>query len=344
MNSYSEDFHWKQTAKPNPKLPPSLRTLYNESNTKLTESELDDKCKAQLQKMELSEESIKFINKSTTTQSDNLMWYEQRMGRITSSTVHAITHTNIENPAKSIILSVCKPRDHPLKCEPVLWGKNNEDAALSAYNRLLSSSDTKHQNVCLRKEGFQISNAYPFIGVSVDSLMTCDCHGITVVEVKCPYTAKDKDCKTFLGSSNCHLENNLLKKSHKYYSQVQLQMFVYNAKFCDFITWAPKFVIITYVQRDDEFINDMLNKCKNIYVSHILPELHTRRLEMSQYAVVTQEKPNQQKLYCSCQMPQDEREYIGCDNPDCETEWYHLQCLKIKRKPKGQWFCPTCRK
>ena len=37
-------------------------------------------------------------------------------------------------------------------------------------------------------------------------------------------------------------------------------------------------------------------------------------------------------------------EMIGCDNVECSIEWFHMKCLKLKRVPKGKWYCPDCRK
>ena len=31
---------------------------------------------------------------------------------------------------------------------------------------------------------------------------------------------------------------------------------------------------------------------------------------------------------------------IFCDNDDCPIQWFHTSCLKMKRVPKGKWFCP----
>ncbi|XP_019757010.2 uncharacterized protein LOC109535537 [Dendroctonus ponderosae] len=53
----------------------------------------------------------------------------------------------------------------------------------------------------------------------------------------------------------------------------------------------------------------------------------------------------QPQLYCYCRCPYDEvSEMIGCDSNDCEIEWFHFECVGIMVPPKGQWFCPDCRK
>ncbi|XP_066254515.1 uncharacterized protein MESR4 [Euwallacea similis] len=55
--------------------------------------------------------------------------------------------------------------------------------------------------------------------------------------------------------------------------------------------------------------------------------------------------PPQPQLYCYCRCPYDEvSEMIGCDSNDCEIEWFHFECVGIMVPPKGQWFCPDCRK
>lgn len=56
-------------------------------------------------------------------------------------------------------------------------------------------------------------------------------------------------------------------------------------------------------------------------------------------------KHAQPQLYCYCQCPYDEvSEMIGCDASDCAIEWFHFECVGIMVPPKGQWFCPDCRK
>ncbi|XP_022915861.1 uncharacterized protein [Onthophagus taurus] len=53
----------------------------------------------------------------------------------------------------------------------------------------------------------------------------------------------------------------------------------------------------------------------------------------------------QPALYCYCRCPYDEvSEMIGCDSSDCAIEWFHFECVGIMVPPKGQWFCPDCRK
>ncbi|ESN94013.1 hypothetical protein HELRODRAFT_103151 [Helobdella robusta] len=51
--------------------------------------------------------------------------------------------------------------------------------------------------------------------------------------------------------------------------------------------------------------------------------------------------PNE-PLYCLCREV-SYGEMIGCDNESCEVEWFHFHCVNLTHKPKGKWFCPSCR-
>ncbi|RKP25395.1 plan Homeodomain finger of tumor Supressor Ing4 [Syncephalis pseudoplumigaleata] len=52
--------------------------------------------------------------------------------------------------------------------------------------------------------------------------------------------------------------------------------------------------------------------------------------------------PNE-PTYCFCQQVSF-GEMVACDNPDCDIEWFHFECVGLKQLPKGEWFCPNCRK
>lgn len=49
-----------------------------------------------------------------------------------------------------------------------------------------------------------------------------------------------------------------------------------------------------------------------------------------------------QKADCVCRKTIEGSELIGCDNEACVTGWFHLDCMGIKKVPKGAWYCPNC--
>eukprot|EP00249_Psilotum_nudum_P011059 c22943_g1_i2 orf=316-1011(+) len=50
--------------------------------------------------------------------------------------------------------------------------------------------------------------------------------------------------------------------------------------------------------------------------------------------------PNE-PTYCYCNQVSF-GEMVACDNPDCKIEWFHFDCVGIKDRPKGKWYCPDC--
>ncbi|KAH3671419.1 hypothetical protein WICMUC_004643 [Wickerhamomyces mucosus] len=57
----------------------------------------------------------------------------------------------------------------------------------------------------------------------------------------------------------------------------------------------------------------------------------------------TKQEQEQEKepLYCICKRP-SEGDMVACDNPKCKMEWFHYECVGLKRPPRGEWFCPKC--
>ncbi|KAK9481300.1 hypothetical protein V1514DRAFT_323486 [Lipomyces japonicus] len=55
----------------------------------------------------------------------------------------------------------------------------------------------------------------------------------------------------------------------------------------------------------------------------------------------TRQSQTNPETYCICN-DEAHGQMIACDNPDCSIEWYHLDCLNMKRPPKGKWLCPQC--
>ena len=81
---------------------------------------------------------------------------------------------------------------------------------------------------------------WPLIGASPDEIISCQCHGTGIFELKCPYCRHDdaiesaaiKDAKFYLQKQDNG--SLLLDHGHVYYYQVQTQLRVCDVNFCDF--------------------------------------------------------------------------------------------------------------
>ena len=164
----------------------------------------------------------------TVNQSQSLDWYAYRLGRITSSTIHGVMHTKKDKPVVSIINNICQPKS--FSTAATQWGKDYEFYGVQTIQAIYGH---QHNNFTTIKCGLIISVKHPFIVVSPDALASCDCHGKAVVEVKCPYAHQGKS-----------IEEYQIDRKHKYYSQVQLQMYVLNVPICYFVVWTPSAILI----------------------------------------------------------------------------------------------------
>ena len=65
------------------------------------------------------------------------------------------------------------------------WGCCHEKQARQAYEAQMQA---KHENFLASDSGFHVNPKWPFLGASPDGLVTCDCCGGGICEIKVAYT------------------------------------------------------------------------------------------------------------------------------------------------------------
>jgi len=80
----------------------------------------------------------------------------------------------------------------------IRWGVQNENFARHQYANLMSAD---HNNCTCNLTGLGINPLYPHLGVSPDGVTSCSSHGQGVLEIKCPYSARNAD---FLTNETCN--------------------------------------------------------------------------------------------------------------------------------------------
>ena len=112
--------------------------------------------------------------------------------------------------------------------------------------------------------GLFVSCENPIFGASPDGIVSCDCHESGLLEIKCPWTHRDKSVidYTKLEASCLEVVDNkiALKKSHSYYYQVQMQLAVTGYSWCDFFLCTTKDSFQQKIYFDKSFW--LVNKCK----------------------------------------------------------------------------------
>ena len=123
----------------------------------------------------------------------------------------------------------------------------------------------------MRKDFFLSSNG--LLGASPDGMISND----HIVEVKCPWTARDKTFNELALKRDFYLtldDNGIfhMKKSHNYWHQIQGNLFLTGAKQCDLFVWSPTGFLLIPIAKDPEWAPN-IQALENFYKASFLPHL-----------------------------------------------------------------------
>ena len=126
------------------------------------------------------------------------------------------------------------------------------------------------------KSGLVISPDSLYLGASPDAKVIdpgrSDPFGLS--KVKCPETKYLVTPLDACSDSNFFMEEvdgkPKLKRTHKYYSQVQGLMGVTGAKWCDFVVYTSKGISIERISFDPQFWNELKGTLTMYYFKHFL--------------------------------------------------------------------------
>ena len=194
--------------------------------------------------------------------------------------------------------------------------------------------------------GLMIHEEYQFLAATPDGITRCNCCDGGVLEIKCPYcTSNDEpDLAKFL--ADCSLQ-----KDHKYYYQIQTQMFVCsmehgNFVVCTFPNGTPT-ISVERIYLDVDFIVSSIVQAGNFFTIAVLPEILGRWYTHSVVIPnsVIDDTNTTDYNYCYCKEEKG-GEMVCCDSDKCPYgQWFHLCCLKLNKVPCAKkWYCPDCQK
>lgn len=129
------------------------------------------------------------------------------------------------------------------------WGNKFEPFARNKY--------IEETGFAVEETSFRKSKIIPTMGGSFDGDVVGQKR---IIEIKCPY-----NMLIHYDNVQLHLDGDGMQ-NHKYYGQIQCNIFVAEADSCDFISFDPRlkensFVVIN-VPRDEEYINEMIKRVK----------------------------------------------------------------------------------
>ncbi len=203
--------------------------------------------------------------------------------------------------------------------------------------------------------GLVVPHNEPHLAATPDGILQCDCHGRIIIEIKCPYSHRNKlvmdaarEDRSFplrIERDEEGEENLVVDKNHQYYYQCQLQMYVTGTKLCYFIIYTLKELSFFLIEIDPGFLNSHLPKAKLFWKQCVIPEIFARFFTAKEQIVTP---TTDSHLPCFCQTKNDDLEAVICARNDCERKVFHVSCVKsqmnMKRVLKGKWLCDLCRK
>ena len=111
-------------------------------------------------RIDITDEHIKLIEKSTVERSKGNAFFRHRSGRIGASKCYAATHTNPAQPAQSLIKSICYPHVFRFNTAATIHDCKHEDVAIEGYTTYMKQ---RHVNFNVTKCGTFIDPDHPFL-------------------------------------------------------------------------------------------------------------------------------------------------------------------------------------
>lgn len=203
-------------------------------------------------------------------------WFEQRMGKITSSTVYNLMIEpklkseagNLSSTTKEYLTSKLAERLTGVQRE---FTSNATNHGLELENEAIKFYEGKTGNKV--KSGGYIEMINGLYGGTPDGLI----EGGGIIQVKCPYNYSN------------HINNGLIesqeyfKKNYKqYYWQCQSDMMITESEFCDFVSYCPQIsdnlkmfifrieaniedmqLLLSKIEQAGEYMNNLYNQLSN---------------------------------------------------------------------------------
>lgn len=179
------------------------------------------------------------LKKMTRAQAESVLWKRQRVGRITASLVHDIKTLKDSTDSSRCVASVMRYCERDLgNIEHVSYCLRKERKA-----KKLNVASKEHDQFVLRDSGLVVDTTFPVFAASPDGVRTCACHGESLIEVKCCSAHRNifvSDIPEIDKDFFLEPQTLKIKENHRYFTQVQFQMYLCQKQFCDFIVFTDK--------------------------------------------------------------------------------------------------------
>ena len=213
--------------------------------------------------MEMTETQRDELERQTKGQHVNSLWRKQHTLRITSSNFKVICNATSKKDLSRLADQLVSPRQ--FTCRSVQHGLKYEAVAVQQqFETLHHSTEPCGMFTCVDA---------PWLAASPDRIVS----DVAVLEVKCPFSAKDTlispETVPYLKAVNNSLQ---LDCNHAYYFQIQGQLMCSNQQLCYFCIYTFKDMKVLEVRKDQNFIDRMFPRLQQFFQDHFLPAVLRR--------------------------------------------------------------------
>jgi len=251
--------------------------VWTKPPTQLRDSEI-----GYLRSVSKTYDQMREIEKNTREQNSSELWHKERKLRLTASNFGLIVEKTEKPRAKpkALVEKLLNPPAKSPYVEKILsWGTDNEEVAVQVYQSI-------KKNAKIFKCGLIISPEDPFLAASPDRIVYDTSAEVPwgLIEVKCPWSARNMAPTQAAASINgfylekclnaasmgtgLQLNTKKYTQGWKYYMQMQGQMALSGARWCDFVVYTTKGIFIERVDFDyalwkehAQILQDFLHKC-----------------------------------------------------------------------------------
>jgi hypothetical protein len=211
----------------------------------------------------ITSSEIEDIEKRTRGQASNQEWKNERLLRIHSSNFGKICKSTERRDLDKLAYSLMTASNLD-GIAAIEHGRRYETQAVAKYAEETGCNVTQ----C----GTFVSLSHPFLAASPDGVVNEN----LLLEVKCPYSARKRIITNvtvpyLVKSSNSDVYE--LNHNHDYYYQVQGQLFATGRTACDFFVYTTNDYKVIRIEKDDDFVRDMLQKLTAFFHNHFKPAL-----------------------------------------------------------------------
>ncbi|KAH9375343.1 hypothetical protein HPB48_015372 [Haemaphysalis longicornis] len=188
------------------------------------------------------------LEQDTRQQAKSGRWKEERRLRVTSLNFGVVA-TRAQWTSKGLkAFTDTKDLGH---IALIKYGTSNEPLAARRYQEVLQ---TIGHHATVNTCGLLVNPAYPWLGASPDGIVWHATElGYRILEIKCPYTVRDKTAHGLVAGSFCPEQGESVTRpngNHDYYAQIIGQMGVSGLSWGDFVVFSKDFMLIERIRRD----------------------------------------------------------------------------------------------